>query len=55
MENSAIIVSINDTDLDVEMYDAVFVHISESVTDLSHVVDNFGLRHLVILRSYSVE
>ena len=41
--------------LDIQMDDAVFVHVFQPLTDLPHVIDHLRLRHLVILGSDPVE
>ena len=43
------------TYLDVEMDDAVLVHVFESLAHLPHVIDDLCLRHFVILSCDSVE
>ena len=37
------------------MDDILFMHVFQSVTDLSDVVDDLGLCHLVVLVSYPVK
>ena len=41
--------------LDVEVYDVLFVHVLQSLADLSHVADHLRLGHLVVLVGDLVE
>ena len=37
------------------MYNAEFMHVSQTFTNLSDIFDNFRFTHLVILISYSIK
>ena len=47
--------AVHGTNLDVEVHDAVLVHVFQALTGLAHVVDHLRLRHLVVFMGDAVK